>query len=70
MGKKSWTADNLIDALVWMRRNAEKHEPVDDLINWLVSMQSNAKSKTTKGKRIKGKRRLSLPRNHSRGKCR
>jgi hypothetical protein len=35
----------LIDALVWMRRKAKKHEPVDYLVDALVKMRRKAKRK-------------------------
>ena len=40
--------DNLLDALIWMRRKAEKRQPVDELIDELVRMRRKAKKKTTK----------------------
>ena len=43
--------DDLLDALLWMRRKAKKHEPVDYLIDALVRMRRKAKKKTTKRKR-------------------
>jgi hypothetical protein len=38
MAKKSEPVDELLDALVWMRRKAKKHQPVDDLIDALIDM--------------------------------
>jgi hypothetical protein len=32
-GEKREPVDDLLDALVWMRRNAKKHEPVDARID-------------------------------------
>jgi hypothetical protein len=52
MAKKREHVDNLIDALVWMRRKAKKHEPVDDLIDALVKMRRKAKKKVAKRNRI------------------
>ena len=43
--KKREPVDDLIDALVWMRRKAKKHEPVDDLVDALVKMRGKAKKK-------------------------
>jgi len=51
MAKKREHVDNLIDALVWMRRKAKKHEPVDDLIDALVKMRRKAKKKVAKRNR-------------------
>jgi hypothetical protein len=50
MAKKQEAVDNLLDALVWMRRKAKKHEPVDALIDELVKMRRKAKQKVTKKK--------------------
>jgi hypothetical protein len=50
--------DNLLDALVWMRRKAKKHEPIDDLIDALMKMRAKAKKKLTVRKR-KTKRKSS-----------
>jgi hypothetical protein len=41
----------LLDALVWMRRKAKKHEPVDDLVDALVKMRRKAKKKLAVRKR-------------------
>jgi hypothetical protein len=43
MAKKQEAVDNLLDALVWMRRKAKKHEPVDVLVDALVEMRRKAK---------------------------
>jgi len=43
--------DDLLDALVWMRRKAKKHEPVDDLIDALMQMRRKAKKKLAVRKR-------------------
>jgi cytochrome P450 len=56
MAKKTEPVDDLLDALVWMRRKAKRHEPVDDLIDALVNMRRKAKSKLTKRKRPVKKR--------------
>jgi ClpP class serine protease len=50
MAKKREPVDELLDALVWMRRKAKKHEPVDDLIDALMGMRRKVK-KTAKRKR-------------------
>ena len=55
MGKKPEPVDNLLDALVWMRRKAKKHEAVDDLIDALVKMRRRAKKKAVKAKKRTGK---------------
>ena len=57
MGRKPEHVDNLLDALVWMRRKAKKHEAVDDLIDALVKMRRKAKKKTVNRKRATKKRR-------------
>ena len=56
MAKKQEAVDNLLDALVWMRRNAKRHEAVDDLVVALVKMRRKAKKKVAKGKRPSKKR--------------
>ena len=48
MAKQQEAVDNLLDALMWMRRKAKKREPVDGLIDELVKMRRKAKKKTTK----------------------
>jgi ClpP class serine protease len=57
MAKKREPVDELLDALVWMRRKAKKHQPVDDLIDALMAMRRKAKKKVTKGKRTKTAKR-------------
>ena len=57
MAKKREPVDELLDALVWMRRKAKKHQPVDDLIDALMAMRRKAKKKVTKGKRTKPAKR-------------
>jgi hypothetical protein len=49
--KNSEPVDDLLDALVWMRRKAKRHEAVDDLIDALVKMRRKAKKKLTRRKR-------------------
>jgi hypothetical protein len=51
MAKKREPVEDLLDALVWMRRKAKKHEPVDDLIDALVKMRRKAKKKAARRKR-------------------
>jgi len=55
MAKKQEAVDDLLDALVWMRRNAKEREAVDDLIRALVRMRRKVKKKAAKGK-TRGKR--------------
>jgi hypothetical protein len=57
MAKQREPVDELLDALVWMRRKAKKHQPVDDLIDALMAMRRKAKKKVTKGKRTKTAKR-------------
>jgi ClpP class serine protease len=56
MAKKTEPVDDLLDALVWMRRKAKRHEAVDDLIDALMKMRRKAKKKLAKGKRPAKKR--------------
>jgi hypothetical protein len=42
MAKGRKPVDDLLDALVWMRRKARKHEPVDEIIDVLVKMRRDA----------------------------
>jgi ClpP class serine protease len=58
MTKKTEPVDDLLDALVWMRRKAKRHEAVDDLIDALMKMRRKAKKKVAaaKGKRSTKKR--------------
>jgi ClpP class serine protease len=57
--KKREPVDDLLDALVWMRRKAKKHEPVDDLVDALVKMRRKARMRLVKRKRSKKKRKPS-----------
>jgi hypothetical protein len=57
MAKKPEPVDELLDALVWMRRKAKKHQPVDDLIDALMRMRRKAKKKAAKRKRSKPAKR-------------
>jgi ClpP class serine protease len=56
MAKKQEPVDNLLDALVWMRRKAKKHEAVDDLVDALVKMRRKEKKDATKRKSVKRKK--------------
>ena len=56
MAKKSEPVDELLDALVWMRRKAKKHQPVDDLIDALIKMRRKAKKKVAAHKKATKKR--------------
>jgi ClpP class serine protease len=56
--RKHEVVDDLLDALVWMRRKAKKHEPVDDLVDALMKMRRKAKKKVAMRKR-KTKRKSS-----------
>ncbi|HEY4445091.1 MAG TPA: hypothetical protein VGN30_12475 [Steroidobacteraceae bacterium] len=51
MTKKAEPVDDLLDALVWMRRKAKRHEAVDDLIDALMKMRRKAKKKVAAAKR-------------------
>jgi ClpP class serine protease len=57
MAKGREPVDDLLDALVWMRRKAKKHGPVDDLVDALVKMRRQAKKKLA-GRKIKKKGRV------------
>jgi ClpP class serine protease len=48
---KREVVDDLLDALVWMRRKAKKREPVDELVDALLKMRSKAKKKLAVRKR-------------------
>jgi ClpP class serine protease len=45
MAKKQEPVDDLLDALVWMRRKSKKYEPVDQLVDALMKMRREAKKK-------------------------
>src|SRR5580658_4085884 len=58
MAKRREPVDDLLDALVWMRRKAKSHAPVDDLIDALMKMRRQARKKLAKrtvGKRARSK---------------
>ena len=54
--KNTEPVDDLLDALVWMRRKAKRHEAVDDLIDALMKMRRKAKKKVAERKRPTKKR--------------
>jgi ClpP class serine protease len=56
VAKKTEPVDDLLDALVWMRRKAKRHEAVDDLIDALMKMRRKAKHKLAKRKHPAKKR--------------
>jgi hypothetical protein len=51
MAKTDKHVDNLLDALVWMRRKAKRRQPVDDLVDALIKMRRKAKKKVAKRKK-------------------
>jgi ClpP class serine protease len=57
MTKKTEPVDDLLDALVWMRRKAKRHEAVDDLIDALMKMRRKAKKKAAAVKRKRPKKK-------------
>ena len=56
MAKTDKHVENLLDALVWMRRKAKRREPVDGLIDALIKMRRKAKNKVAKRKTSTKKR--------------
>ena len=56
MAKKDKHVDNLLDALVWMRRKAKRREPVDVLVDALLKMRREAKKKVAQRKKTTKKR--------------
>jgi hypothetical protein len=61
MARKNEAVDDLLDALVWMRRKAKRHEAVDDLIDALIGMRRKAKIAAAKRKvSAKTKRKAGL----------
>jgi ClpP class serine protease len=48
MARRREPVDDLLDALIWMRRKAKKQEPVDKIIDVLVKMRREAKKKLAK----------------------
>jgi cytochrome P450 len=51
--RKREVVDDLLDALVWMRRKAKRHQPVDDLVDVLIKMRRKAKKKLATRKQKK-----------------
>jgi ClpP class serine protease len=56
MAKRLEPVDELLDALVWMRRKAKRHQAVDDLIDELINMRRKAKKKAARRKKATKKR--------------
>lgn len=61
MTKKTEPVDDLLDALVWMRRKAKRHEAVDDLIDALMKMRRKAKKKVAAVKRKRSTKKRAKP---------
>jgi ClpP class serine protease len=60
MAKRDKHVDNLLDALVWMRRKAKRRQPVDELVDALIKMRRKTKKKlaqrkTTSKTRVKSR---------------
>ena len=55
MAKKREPVEDLLDALVWMRRHSKKYEPVDELVDALIKMRRVAKKKLARRERSKKK---------------
>lgn len=51
--KKREPVDDVLDAIVWMRRKSKKREAVDDFIDALLTMRVNTKKKTKKSAKRK-----------------
>lgn len=56
MAKRREPVDELLDALVWMRRKAKRHQAVDDFIDELIAMRRQAKKKAARRKKTAKKR--------------
>ena len=56
MAKKREPVEDLLDALVWMRRHSKKYEPVDELVDALIKMRRKAKKKVAQRKKTSKKR--------------
>jgi hypothetical protein len=69
MAKKREPVDELLDALVWMRRKARKHEAVDDLVDALVKMRRRARKKLAKRDGVKKRKSIKSKRKSPRGKA-
>jgi len=48
MAKRREPVDEVLDAIVWMRRKSKKREPVDDFIDALFAMRRRTKKLTKK----------------------
>jgi hypothetical protein len=59
MAKIDKHVDNLLEALVWMRRKAKRRQPVDDLVDALFEMRRKAKKKIVQRKKNAKKRVMS-----------
>ena len=57
MAKSTEPVDDLLEALVWMRRKAKRHEAVDDLIDALMKMRRKAKKKVANRKHSTNRKR-------------
>lgn len=53
MPKKREPVDDVLDAIVWMRRKSKKHEAVDEFIDALLSMRRQTKKRAKRAKRDK-----------------
>jgi len=56
MAKIDKHVDDLLDALIWMRRKAKRREPVDDLVDALFKMRRKVKKKVAQRKKTAKKR--------------
>jgi len=50
MPKKREQMDDVLDAIVWIRRKSQKHEAVDDFVNAPLTMRKTTKKKAAKRK--------------------
>ncbi len=55
MAKKREPVDDVLDAIVWMRRKSKKREAVDDFIDALFTMRRKTAKKVKKTKHAKTK---------------
>jgi len=56
MAKIDKHVDNLLDALVWMRRKAKRRQPVDALVDALFEMRRKTKKSSFNARRMQKKR--------------
>jgi spore cortex formation protein SpoVR/YcgB (stage V sporulation) len=74
MPKKREPVDDVLDAIVWMRRKSKTHEAVDEFIDALLTMRRNTKKKVKKvakrraGDKTKGKRSKARPARRKQGR--